>query len=380
MTENERILPVSVSFQWQWWEEYYQRALGRPAAITPDWLDETYLGRQRFLYEEFGQFGIGQAVPSLDGAYLGCVMPYWFFIIPILLGVKVRPRDIGGYLWRTLTEDQLRRLKPIDIAQTPLAELILREREAKLARYGAVSQLLDLGSATNNAFVLRGPEFYADLAADVPFARHYLGAITETICLAYRFVAGLFPLDGAPLANCNVHMMGPRLYAKVVREYDILWVEYAAQVTGKARRCDIHHCSVKLDPFVEAYGTIPGLHSLQAHHASDIAQVRETLPGVAFSAMVDQVDVVDKAPAQLYKELERCIALGANDLAIWEMDVRCNPRRMAGLFADIERIARQYGRRASFAVLPLTWEELDWQFPRYRGTEELPGDFPSPLI
>jgi len=79
-------------------------------------------------------------------------------------------------------------------------------------------------------------------------------------------------------------------------------------------------------------------------------------------------------------ELERCIALGANDLAIWEMGVRCCPQRMAGLFADIERIAPQHVREAAFTVLPLTWEELDWQFPRYRGTGELPGDPSSPLI
>jgi len=69
-------------------------------------------------------------------------------------------------------------------------------------------------------------------------------------------------------------------------------------------------------------------------------------------------------------ELERCIALGANDLAIWEMGVRCCP----------ERIAPQHVREAAFTVLPLTWEELDWQFPRYRGTGELPGDPSSPLI
>lgn len=42
MSVGNPTLPVSISFQWQWWEEYYQQERGRPDTIDLDWLDSTY--------------------------------------------------------------------------------------------------------------------------------------------------------------------------------------------------------------------------------------------------------------------------------------------------------------------------------------------------
>jgi hypothetical protein len=36
------------------------------------------------------------------------------------------------------------------------------------------------------------------------------------------------------------------------------------------------------------------------------------------------------------------------------------------LFSRIEDIAFKFQRKASFWVIPFTWEELDWEFPDYR--------------
>lgn len=58
-------LPISLYCVWQWWEKHYQAAQGRPDRIDLDWLDATYLGRQRRLHEWFGDLGVGQAEPAL---------------------------------------------------------------------------------------------------------------------------------------------------------------------------------------------------------------------------------------------------------------------------------------------------------------------------
>ena len=42
MTNNATPLPISLYCVWQWWEQHYQAAQGRPAAIDFDWLDATY--------------------------------------------------------------------------------------------------------------------------------------------------------------------------------------------------------------------------------------------------------------------------------------------------------------------------------------------------
>ena len=316
---------------------------------------------------------MGQENPELNPTYLAQVMPYWFFVVPVLLGSRVRAREVGGYEWERLPEERLRQLRPVDIAETKMADEIVRRRDEMSARYGAASNNIDLEGPANDTFILRGPDFYLDLLADPAFARHCLAVVTETICLAYRFVSEqLGPIHGFPLANCNVNPMGPRCYADVVRPYDIRCVEYAAELAGKPPACGLHHCSYPVHHFATAYAQIPGLHTLQASQHSDITQIREVLPDVAFSAMIDQVDLTQPLPA-LAQDLERCLAGGVHDLAIWEIDPRCGPRKMGDLLRCIVETAGRHGREARFSVLALTWEELDWQFPRYRGTGYLPS-------
>jgi len=259
-----RNLPVSIYCVWQWWEQHYQRHHGRPDKIDYDWLDQQYLGRQRFLFEQFGRFGIGQETPVLDKSFVAKLLPYHTILIPVLLGTEVSIQAEGGYCWQNLTEDRMRKIKPVDLANSAIGEEIRQKYQQLKSRYGIATQMIDLASVTNNAFTMRGPEFYADLIAEKEFAREYMGVITETMCLAYRFITGLFdPIEGFPLGNCNVTMVSPELYIEMIREYDIRCVNFAAGLTGQKPSSAIHHCNVNTEPFAEAYRAIPGLSSLQ---------------------------------------------------------------------------------------------------------------------
>ena len=62
-----------------------------------------------------------------------------------------------------LDETRAGQLAPVDLAQSPVGELLLAERERRLARYGRATQMIDLTSPANNAFSLRGTEFYPEL-------------------------------------------------------------------------------------------------------------------------------------------------------------------------------------------------------------------------
>jgi len=364
---GRKTLRVSIYFVWQWWERYYQKAHDRPSVIDIDWLDETYRGRQRFLYDHFGQFGIGQETPVLYDHFVSKVMPFHCGIIPVTLGVKSKLKEVGGYAWISLDIETIKKIQPVDIAKTWVGELIMQEREKKLQRYGVVEQMIDLGSVSNNAFILRGQEFYGDLIVDKDFACHYLEVITETMCLTHRFITNLFgSIDGFPLGNCNVVMMSPDLYVEMIRDYDIQCVEYAAQLTGKEPSCNLHHCNVKVDPFVEAYSTIPGLHTVQGSYLSDIKKFHQILPDVNFSAMVSPSDLLNKSLGQIEEELNWCLATGAHDLAIWDIDPDFSPQRSVELLRIIEKVATKNNRKPEFAVIPISWEELDWEFPIYQ--------------
>jgi hypothetical protein len=357
---------VSIYFVWQWWQEHYQKNHGRPDAIDMDWLDESYLGRQNFLYKHFGYLGIGSLEPVLDKIFLSMVMPFHTMLIAVALGMETNIQDVGGYAWKAMSVEQLKILKPVDIADTAIGELIYKHRQQRIDRYGVTTQMIDLASVSNNAFMMRGADFYADLMIEKEFAHHYLGVIKETMCLAYKFISETFsPIDGFPLGNCNVTMMSPALYDEMISQYDIDCVEYAAKISGKGPCCDLHHCDVETEPFAESYSKIPGLRSLQGSYHSDIKKILDVLPETNFSAMISPVEVLNRPITEMLEDVDKCISDGANDLAIWDIDTACGPEKLAEFFEKIIEIAQKYNREASFTFIPFSWEELAWEFPAY---------------
>ena len=362
-------LPVSLYCVWQWWERHYQAALGRPDGVDFDWLDETYLGRQRQLHQWFGDLGVGQAEPALDTAFVSMLLPYHTMIVPVMLGMSATIQDVGGWQNHPMEPEQVAKLKPVDLAQSPVGALLLAEKAKRVARYGRATQQIDLAGAANNAFSLRGTEFYLDLLADPRLARHYMDVITETMLMAYRFIAQHFgPLTSVPLGNCNVTMMSPAVYADVVRPFDIRFVEEAAASQGGAPRCDLHHCNVPTEPFADTYAVIPGLRSLQGSVKSDIRAIRARLPDVGFSGMISPVDLLSRPQADLLADIDGALDAGVHDLALWDVDASVAPDALGRFLKSIAALAVRHGRKAEFSFIPITWEELDWEFPRYHAS------------
>jgi hypothetical protein len=359
-------LPVSLYCVWQWWERHYQAAHGRPDRIDFDWLDATWLGRQRRLHDWFGDLGVGQAEPVLDTGFVSMLLPYHTMIVPVLLGMKATIQEVGGWHNHPLEPEQAAKLKSVDIAHSPVGECLLAERERRVARYGRATQMLDLASASNNAFSLRGTEFYLDLLAEPDLARHYLEVITETMLMTYRFVAKHFGrLESVPLGNCNATMISSDLYAGMVRPFDIQFVANAAASQGVPPRCDLHHCNVPTERFAAAYAAIPGLRSLQGSVRSDIRAIHVALPEVAFSGMINPVDLLNLPQAELLGDIERALEAGVNDLALWDVDPAVAPGELGAFLRALAALARRYNREPQFSFKPMTWEELDWEFPPY---------------
>lgn len=374
-------LPVFIYPLVQWWDKHFQKSRGRPISIDLDWLDQTFLERQKFLYDTFGQFGIGQVSPQLDRQYLSTVMPYWYFLVPVLLGTKLSLREIGGYGWQNMELEKVKRIEPVDIRKTPLADSILRQRDFMIDRYGTVAQMLDVESVTNNAFVLRGTEFYSDLLVEKDLVHHYFKVIYETMSHLYRFTIEEFgPMDVFSLCNCNCALISPSLYAEMILKYDIQMVDFVLEASESAPQIRIHHCSVKTEPFAEAYSEIPKLRILQGSHDSDLEVIHRHLPNVAFSSLLPPVDLQNKTESQIINELDQCIAGGTHDLAIMSIDPSYGPNNIVKLLARIQEIASNYAREPEFYIYPLTREEVGWQFRQYGRELEASTPFSSIVI
>lgn len=358
---------VSVYFMWEWWEKHFHSKFPRPSEPGDEALDGIYLKRKRFLFEKFGRFGIGEERPHMDGRYVNIVTKYGMDLIPYLFGAELRCQETGGWMSRPFSRDKLKAMKPVDIAQHPFGEWVLREREKKTRRYGSVEQFLDYEGPTNIAVRMRGEEFYIDLVIDREFAEYQLELINETIFHLLRFVAQNFPVTSAfGLGNCNVTMISPSLYEEAIKPFDIEFSNRSALISGKTNDFTLHHCDVKVDGFVESYKTIPNLKALQASHQSDISKIILEKPEVNFLAMLNPIEMAHKQMDQLSEEIDRAIRLGAGELDMWNIDPNTGVDRVTAMFEAIEKSCGKYGKKCNFSVIPFCWDELEWAFPRYQ--------------
>ena len=202
---------ISVYFMWEWWEKYYHTQNPRPETANDDALDCLYLGRKKFLFEHFGEFGLGEEHPVMDGIYVNRVLKWGMDFIPLVLGAEISCQDAGGYYARKMDMEMIKNLKPVDVADTFAGEWIIQRKEHLQKRYGSAESAMQLEGPTNIAVRIRGEEFYMDLLEDEGLAEHILETVTETISQAYLFLGKEFKMKELLIANCNATLLSPQI-------------------------------------------------------------------------------------------------------------------------------------------------------------------------
>jgi hypothetical protein len=362
-------MPVSLYWVAEWWDRHYHGAKSRAAVPSQLGLEEMYLGRLRFLFEHFAPFGMGEEKPVLGPGQIATVIRYGNELIPALLGTRYDFADAWGFYPRLRRLEDLRGLKPVDIRHHPEGEWLTRRKEEMVRLYGGASHCVDIASVLNHAFRILGQEVYADLIERPAEVRALFEVILETMRSVYGLLDDLFGgMDPVPMGNCNVTMMGPALYEKTVLEFDAQENRFASDRRAVAPRAALHHCDVPVDRFIESYAKLPGLASLQASFESDVAMVKRRMPDCAFSAMISPRSLLGDLN-DLRVRLNRAVADGTDDLALWNIDPATDVPRLQRIFAMVRDIAAAHDRVARFTPMPLCWEEMEWAHARYQSQE-----------
>jgi hypothetical protein len=367
-------ITISVYFLYEWWNKYFHSAVPRPEYISDDNLDRMYLNRKRFLFDEFGQFGIGEEKPVMDGNYVNMVTKYGMDLIPYLYGANLTCQAVGGWIPDFFGRDVLGRMEPVDIAEHPFAEWLLNSWDQKLKRYGSAKAFLDYESPANIAVRLRGEEFYSDLLEDPEFSKHILELSTAAIEYIFKFrdtflvmPNGKKPADFS-IGNCNVTMISAGLYTELIKPFDIRLINRIEELTSRTWAMQLHHCDVPADRFLDTYKDLPRLAALQASHSTDIQAVHEKMPGVSFQSMVSPREMTGPLE-ELDKIFDRAIRLGSTELDLWNIDPAVSPEKLRSMFTSITKSANAYNTAPVFDVIPFVWDELEWAYPEYQ-TEE----------
>lgn len=365
-------LPVSLYFMPEWWDRHYHAARPRPFEPSQAALESLYLGRLRFLYEQFADWGLGREKPELGGGQIATVLRHGYDTVPVLLGTSLDFADAWGFYPRFRKLDELQGLQPVDIRSHPEGQWIRDEKQRLDSLYGHATHCLDLGSVVNHAFRLLGHEVYADMIDSPGRIRDLFECILQTMRWFYDFLDDTFGgMDPVPFSNCNVTLMGPALYEDLVLPFDARQNRFAAERHGVVPRAAVHHCDVPLDPFIDAYAKLPGLASVQASFTSDVAGAKRRLGGCNFSAMISP-RVLNRDLPEFERDLDRAIGGGADDLAIWNVDPATDPDRLRTVLRIIDAACRRHGRQPRHEPMPLCWEEMQWAHGRYQGVAPKP--------
>ena len=154
-----RPLPVSLYFMPEWWGCHYHAKFPRAAQPSQAALESMYLGRLRFLYEQFGNWGIGKENPALDGGQIATVLRHGYDTVPVLLGTTLDFGNAWGFFPRFRKIEELRNLAPVDIRNHPEGQWIIDEKQRLDSLYGRSTHCLDLGGVVNHAFRIVGQTY-----------------------------------------------------------------------------------------------------------------------------------------------------------------------------------------------------------------------------
>lgn len=361
-----RSVTISLYCMYEWWQAFFYDHYPRPAVPSDSALEQVYLARQKFLYEHFGSFGIGDPAPTITGAYVNMIARYSLDFVPSLFGVKLKAYEGGGFTPTPLPEDAIRTLKPISFANTPMADWILRRVEKLKSRYGSAVSNIALEGPLNLAYRIRGEDFFLDLYEEPELAHHLLDVITETILEVYRFQRDVFGLEEYTIANCLASsMLSPATYGEFGLPYDRRLAAAGPELTGSPNRVRMHHCDALIDTFAPYYAQVPHIKEVEARTTSDYGILRRYFPGATVSAMVNCRAVATKSiPDLLREDIEPALREDITaSIDLWTFSTETPPERLKELLTAIRDLCRQYDVEPVWSMHPFYWEELEWAYP-----------------
>lgn len=359
---------ISVTFSYNWFEKYFFSQYVKPIEPSDDELERLYLQRKEFLFKSFGSLGIGEEKPVMDGKYINRIHKWCVDFIPFLFGVKLQCIDAGFYHAYPLSEEEISKLKPIDIANYPFSEWILKRKETLVKRYGNVELAQILEGSLNVAYRIRGQEIYTDLMINKDMVKHLLSVITETFINVRKFFAKEFDFQEVFLSNCTTNHISPECYEEFCLKNDVHVSEQTEELLDRPNYIYLHHCdSPTVGKYVHLYSKIPHLYAIDGSIKADIKRVKKHMPNAVFCAFINPVAISKENVDVFRQNVLKALDDGAGQFLLANIDPYADCNRLNTLFKIIKECCEQYQYNPVFDVAPFCEEELEWAFPQYQG-------------
>jgi hypothetical protein len=340
---SEAFLRAEVGFNLFWFTTYCKGVtFSRRWHEDPDYRLECHNTmstelRRRFPGRNIGGINDDNPADLLTGLYGGTVTA-GIFGQPIKYFHDTWPAAEGA----PITDSQAESLVPVELDSNPFLQAILKQLDRIEQLTGTIRGYLNWQGVLNTAFRLRSEQAFTDLYDCPQRARHVFDCIATTMIngmkklYARQRKAG-FDVEFATISNCVVNMISPEHYAEHVLPHDL-------KIRNQFSNFGIHNCAWVVDPYMEAYATVPKLGYIDMGMTSDFRKAKRLFPDCRRNVLYTSMDMADKSREQIRNDFERIATeLAPCDVGLLNLGPEVDDEQVIFFMDLCDELSTKYG-------------------------------------
>ena len=311
-------IPYDITFHPTWWHENAGIDFSQPFFDDYHYRMDCDVKMRRTLYDHFGAYGIGEKNPA-PRPLLGTDLLAAGYLYSELMGCDIvyQSDNSPQVVCCDLDADELDQVQVPDLDKSPVWARMQKQIDGMLEEYGRVETYVNLQGIQNIALDLMGQELYLAYYSDPDEITELLTKITDlSLEIGRRFYALSDDISGGVTgivrqvmpknyltSNCSVEMVSNACYEEFLLPHD--------RRLAEAFPCfGIHHCGKSMEHVCAGYAKVPGLAFAEVGAGSDIAYVREHLPGVWLNLRYSAVHIQKQTPEEIHETVRHMLELG----------------------------------------------------------------------
>jgi hypothetical protein len=299
---TEDFIRLEAGFNPSWFHKYCSIDFSRRWHKDPDYRLESYNIMKGEVRRRFPGLNIGQIEddepPDLITGMYGCA------VVPVLFSqsIKFFPDKWPAPHGKPLTDDETDKLAAVEPQNNSFFQGILSQIDRIEHLTGSTRGYLNWQGVLNTAFRLRGQKAFMDLTDSPERAHHLFECIASTMIRGIKILYERQKKSGieytfATISNCVVNMIGPEHYTEHVLPYD-------RKIRDEFEQFGIHNCAWTVDPYIEAYATIPDVGYIDMGIESNLQKVKDFFPDTRRTVLYTSMDLADKSDDRIRRDFE----------------------------------------------------------------------------
>ena len=297
---------TDITFHPEWWVE---RGFSFQQRFFTDWHYRMECDRdmRRVLYEEYGDYGLGEKEPEPRPLVDSDLLAGEFVQAQVLgCDVQFSDRSLPFTPPLNLSNEQAVSLKPADLSKNAVWRVYDEQYKQLISEFGYVESYMDLHGVQNLGIDLRGNLLFEDYFLEEELAKHVLDiacqtimSVAEAICQYTRFMSsGVTAIVGKVdpslyvTSNCTCEMVSAAVYDRFLAPFD-------ARLKRRFTPFGIHHCGQTMEHLAKSYAKLqPDFIEVGAH--SDIeATLRHFPVSTKINLRYHPRDLSERTPEQI---------------------------------------------------------------------------------